>query len=74
MMKRTETHIKSECEKTNCIRPKSQIVILTWTEASASGKIKDRAECGIQNSPQKDELLLPLSTADGLTLMSLSYD
>lgn len=41
----------------------SQIVILTLTEASASGEIKDRAACGSRNSPQKDEL----STADGLT-------
>lgn len=30
----------------NCIGNKSQIAILTLTEASASGKIKDRTGCG----------------------------
>lgn len=64
----------SGSEKTNCIGTESQIAIPTLTEASASGEIKDRAGCGSKNSPQKDELLRPLSTADGLTPMSLSSD
>lgn len=58
---------------TKCFGTKSQIAILTLTVASACGKIKRQDWMWIQNSPQKDKLLRRLSTADGLTPMSLFF-